>query len=237
MSERTGGFEASYHVSGGADGSGDLYNWANVVGLARGIEYDLHFAKLRPQKVHLVVADGGFDAQRDSECQEELSQKLVLCEIAAALYLLQTGGLFVIKMFGFRTSSVRTAMRDLYDYFDQVVVLKPISSRPASAERYVVCTGFRGAREFDGTQWMNSVILRRESKQDRIRYSSLDKMLDEFDRDLLQLNLKTCFGILSTLDRKSATQNLSSMQDDETSWGSHLPTLNVDMYRHAWRLN
>ena len=58
MSQRTGGFQADYHVSGGADGSGDLYNWVNVVSLARGIEYDMHFAKIRPQKVHLVVADG-----------------------------------------------------------------------------------------------------------------------------------------------------------------------------------
>jgi cap1 methyltransferase len=156
MCHQSEGFEANYHVSGGADGSGDLYNWANVGALARGIEYDMHFAKMRPQKVHLVVADGGFDLQRDSECQEEISQKLILCEIAAALYLLQTGGTFIIKMFGFRTLSVRSAMRDLHDYFDQILILKPISSRPASSERYIVCTGFRGLRDFDGTQWMDS---------------------------------------------------------------------------------
>ena len=48
----------SYQVSGGADGSGDIYNWGNVTALARGIEYDMHFAKIRPQRVHLVVADG-----------------------------------------------------------------------------------------------------------------------------------------------------------------------------------
>lgn len=53
-----GAFQTNYQVSGGADGSGDLYNWANVIALARGIEYDMHFARLRPQKVHLIVADG-----------------------------------------------------------------------------------------------------------------------------------------------------------------------------------
>lgn len=51
----------SYQVSGGADGSGDIYNWGNVTALGRGIEYDMHFAKLRPQKMHLVVADGEFE--------------------------------------------------------------------------------------------------------------------------------------------------------------------------------
>jgi hypothetical protein len=80
-------------------------------------------------------------------------------------------------------------------------------------------------------------MLRRECKQDKIRYSSLDKKLDEFDRDLLQLNLKACFGILSTMDRKTAAQDSWAMQDDEESWELHLPLVNVEMYRHAWRLH
>lgn len=161
----------------------------------------------------------------------------MLCEIAAALYLLHEGGTFIIKMFGFQTNTVRVAMRDLHDYFDELTILKPISSRPASAERYVICKGFRGARDFDGTEWMNSVFLRRESKQDKIRYVSLDKKLDEFDRDLLQLNLKACFAILSCLDRKPAAQNSWEMHEDESSWNPELPSLNVEMYRHAWRLD
>lgn len=178
---------------------------------------------------------GGFDAQRDSECQEELSQKLVLCEIAAALYLLQEGGTLIIKMFGFQTKTILVAMRDLYDWFDELTVAKPISSRPASAERYVICSGFRGAGEFDGKDWMNSVFLRRESAHDKKRYATLDKKLNEFDRDLLQLNLKACFAILSCLDRKAAAEDSWEMQY-EASWDLGLPSLNVEMYRQAWRL-
>ncbi|CAJ1909532.1 unnamed protein product [Cylindrotheca closterium] len=228
----------SYQVSGGADGSGDIYNSENVKALSRGIEYDMHFSKLRPQKMHLVVADGGFDAQRNSECQEELATKLILCEIAAAMYLLQQGGTLVIKMFGFQTNTIRVAMRDLFDFFDELTILKPISSRPASAERYVVCKGYRGMRDFDGTEWMNSVFLRRVTPQDKMRYAQFDNKLDEFDMDLLQLNLKACFAILSLLERKAAAQSSwqISMQGGGAPWDSELPPLNVEFYRQAWRL-
>jgi hypothetical protein len=37
------------------------------------------------QKMHLVVADGRFDAQQDLECQDKLVQKLY--QVAAGLYL------------------------------------------------------------------------------------------------------------------------------------------------------
>ena len=194
-----------------------------------------------------------FDAQRDSEHQEELTQKLILCEIAAALYLLKEGGTFICKMFGFQTSLIRTAVRDLFDFFDDMKIIKPISSRPASSERYLVCTGFRGvSRDFSGTDWINSVIMRdhhrrlwlpkvsRESEQDNIRYASLDTKMDEFDHDLLQLNLKACFAILSCLDRKTAAaQNSWNMQDmgETSSWQPEIPSLNVNNYMHAWRLD
>jgi hypothetical protein len=53
-----GSFQTNYQVSGGADGSGDLYNWENILALARGIEKDMHSARIQPQKVQLVLADG-----------------------------------------------------------------------------------------------------------------------------------------------------------------------------------
>ena len=181
---------------------------------------------------------GGFDAQRNSECQEELATKLILCEIAAGLYLLQQGGTIVVKMFGFQTNTIRVAMRDLYELFDEMIILKPISSRPASAERYVVCRGYKGSSDFNGNDWMNSVFLRRETPEHKIRYAELDNKLDEFDKALLELNLKACFSILSLLDRKAAAKTSwqISMQGGGAPWDSELPPLNVEAYRQAWRL-
>ena len=96
---------------------------------------------------------------------------------------------------------------------------------------------------------MNSVILRDHhqsrwtltvptaSVDDNSRYSTLDTTLDEFDRDLIQLNLKTCFAILSCLDRKTEAQKSWNMQGVEEPWETELPPLNVSAYKHAWRLD
>jgi cap1 methyltransferase len=235
-----GSFQTNYCVSGGADETGDLYQWENVVALGKDIQNDIQSSGLPPQKVHLVVADGGFDAQRDSECQEELAQKLVLCQVVAGLYLLGQGGTMIVKMFGFQTSTVRTAMRALYDLFDEFVALKPISSRPASSERYVVFSGFRGVpHNWDGPSWMNKVLLGTVLSADKAHYLKVDRYLDEFDRDMITLNLKTCFAILSCLDRKLAAQASwpSWPPQEEDAWDSECPPVNVNLYKHAWQLN
>ena len=49
------------------------------------------------------------------------------------------------KMFGSRTAGTRRMMRDLYSHrFDRLTFVKLISSRPASAEMYLVCIGYAG---------------------------------------------------------------------------------------------
>jgi cap1 methyltransferase len=236
LCDQHGAFQTHYRVSGGADGTGDLYHWENILGLSKGIQYDIHCAGIPQQKVHFVSADGGFDAQRDNECQEAIAQKLVLCQVAAGLHLLRHGGILLVKMFGFQTKTVRTSMRSLYDLFDELVVLKPISSRPASSERYVVCTGFRGvAQDWDGPTWMNSVLLGMPPNRDETYYLRLDSYLDNVDRDVFTLNLKACFAILSCLDSKTAATQVWNQEND--AWYSEPPELDVNMYKHAWRLN
>jgi cap1 methyltransferase len=161
---------------------------------------------------------------------------LIVCEIAAGIYLLQQGGTLIVKMFGFQTASVRRAMRSLYDYFEELVALKPISSRPASSERYVVCSGFRGvAHDWDGPRWINSVLLGMTGDQDETHYSRLDKYLDDVDRDILSLNLKACFSILTCLERKAAAN--CAWHEWKESWIPERPHVNVNVYKHAWRLH
>lgn len=231
-----GSFQTNYRVCTGSDGKGDIYNWANVVSLAQEIHLDLQTSGINTStKVHLVVADGGFDAQRDSEHQEQLAQKLVLCEMVAGIYLLRVGGTMVIKMFGFTTSSIRTAMQSLYDMFEELRILKPISSRPASSERYVIFSGFRGLPGvWDGPSWLNSVLLGTATAGPPAKYVNLNSFLNQMEMDILALNLKTCFAILSTLERKTAFSY--SGQSDEDSWSEERLPVNINAYKAAWRL-
>ena len=227
--------DTTFLIHYGHDGTGDLYNWENVSCFQKDIERDLQGVGISQRKMNLVVADGGFDAQRDSECQEELAQKLVLCEFAVALELLDCGGTLIVKLFGCQTESIRMTMRYMYDLFDSLEMIKPLSSRPASSERYVVLTAFKGlpANWEGGRSWISNVLIGKCLQKDITFYSArVDDYLDQIDRDMLALNLKACFAILSHLERKAATKQAGK----EAHFKIKRKHINIKMYKHAWQL-
>ena len=201
-----------YHICHGEDGTGDIFQWHNVQALQREIAAQQMAHKVRG-KVALVTADGGVDAQRNCERQDAQTQKLVVCQVAAALSILQGGGRFIIKLFGCQTTPIlKAVMQELYNCFDTLQFLKPISSRPASAERYLVCTGFQGMtcsssimsdpqhHVFYGPKWINEILLAGQGLQID---STLQAFLARVDRDMLKLNLKACFAVLSKMESKA----------------------------------
>jgi cap1 methyltransferase len=240
-----------YKICYGVDGTGDIQNWENVVSLQEAI-YNDDVALSRSGvsctengKVHLVLADGGFDAQRDVENQEEVAQKLVACEATAALSLLCAGGTMVIKLFGFQTSVVRSMMRHFYFSFDCIIALKPISSRPASTERYVVCVGFHGIPAgWTGQRWSSDLYLGRPCTVSSYTYDSnygnkeavLFRHLDEFDRDLCMLNLKANVAILSHMVRNWSLDQ-GGFHDEKDDLDDEISRINIPLYRIAWRLD
>ena len=167
--------------------------------------------------VDLVVADGGFDEQRNSAQQEALAQKLVASQAAAALELLRPGGTFVIKMFGCQTAEMRDLVRYISVHFDRLVLLKPISSRPASAERYLVCRLFTGVSpSWNGQAWIESILNEKKRKDtDNQGEDSLLEYLDRVDTDITRLNIKACSSILSYLENKVRVVEVGSDDDKE----------------------
>jgi 23S rRNA U2552 (ribose-2'-O)-methylase RlmE/FtsJ len=178
-----------FHIVHGSDSTGDICNWENVTYLKSRIADDSYpeIASTEPSpdhagRVHLVLCDGGVDAQRDSDYQEEVTQKLVVCQASAALELLKAGGTIVLKMFGFRTPVIRMMLQDMTCFFDKVVALKPISSRPASAERYVVFSGYQKNEPWmGGLQWQSRVF-RADSSQALLDSEMVKRLGHDLDR-------------------------------------------------------
>jgi cap1 methyltransferase len=238
-----------FRIVHGSDGTGDICNWENVKYLrstmaADSCPADSAAAQTTSDHVgwaHLVLCDGGVDAQRDSDYQEEVTQKLVVCQASAALDLLKPGGTVVLKMFGFRTPVIRMMVQDMACFFDKVTALKPISSRPASAERYVVFSGYQKHPSWiGGLQWQ-SRIFRADSSQSLLDLEAAKRLghyLDHFDRDMLKLNLESCFAILSHLERKllSCSRTTDAHFDSMDEEGES-ERINVAAYRTAWCLN
>ncbi|OBZ89351.1 Cap-specific mRNA (nucleoside-2'-O-)-methyltransferase 1 [Choanephora cucurbitarum] len=120
----------------GVDGTGDLYRSENRESFASTV-----LKETKQGGVHVVVADGGFDFSGNEKQQEVVAQRLILCEIITMLLTLKQGGHFVCKFFDMLSTTTASFVWLLYQLFDEVCITKPLSSRPANAERYIVCKG------------------------------------------------------------------------------------------------
>lgn len=129
--------KADIVLSYGKDGTGNLYNLDNI-------KYFRKEVLDNGGKVDIVSGDGGLDYSINFNCQEQMSFHLIFCEIVSAFSVLKTGGSFVLKIFDIHTSITLQLIYLLANYFDELIITKPYSSRPANSEKYLVCKGFTG---------------------------------------------------------------------------------------------
>ncbi|XP_019624485.1 PREDICTED: LOW QUALITY PROTEIN: cap-specific mRNA (nucleoside-2'-O-)-methyltransferase 1-like [Branchiostoma belcheri] len=131
-----------YYGEGGIDGDGDIMKPANLTAFKKFV-----LDSTEGKGVHFVMGDGGFSVEGQENLQEVLSKQLVLCEFLCALSILRIGGCFVCKTFDVFTPFSVGLVYLLYHCFHQVCIFKPITSRPANSERYVVCKGLKPGYE------------------------------------------------------------------------------------------
>ena len=74
----------------GKSGSGNLYDINNINDL---------IDETNANSCHFITADGGFDFSSDFNNQEEMSLRLIMCEIYTALRLQIEGGSFILKIY------------------------------------------------------------------------------------------------------------------------------------------
>ena len=127
--------EKSIKLLRGVDNTGSLYNIKNI---------DNFIEVIGKHQCDLVTADGGFDFSNDFNNQEEQSIKLIVAEILTCIQLQKQGGNFVIKLYdihSFLTIQLLYILKELYDH---ITFIKPLSSRPANSEKYLLCCNFKG---------------------------------------------------------------------------------------------
>lgn len=117
----------------GKDLTGNLYNIQNILDF---------IIKVGKNNVDLITADGGLDYSIDYNKQEQLSYRLLLCEIVTALSVLKKGGIFIFKIFDIGTLFTIEMIYLVWLFFDNVEIIKPDTSRMANSEKYVICKGY-----------------------------------------------------------------------------------------------
>jgi len=120
------------YIENGMDGSGDILKLCNFVGC-----YEKYGSSM-----DLITADGGFDFSLDFNHQEVHIARLLYAQIAYALVMQRRGGAFVLKIFDAFMAHTVDLLYLLSSMYEKVYITKPLTSRFANSEKYIVCQGF-----------------------------------------------------------------------------------------------
>ena len=120
-------------IETGADKTGNLISLDNFH----------HCATKYRNKMDIITADGGFDFSVDFNNQENMATQLILCEVFYALAMQKQGGSFILKIFDVFHKPTVDILYLLCYYYNNVVIMKPHTSRIANSEKYVICQGFK----------------------------------------------------------------------------------------------
>ena len=136
----------------GADNTGNLYNLENT-----------HFLEktLGANSMELITADGGFDFSSDFNNQEDQSMKLIRCEVYCALHLLKANGCFVLKIYDMFHHQTISLMSILKHCFKTIHIIKPLTSRPANSEKYLLCTGYMVNEGREQITYLRNIIIKK----------------------------------------------------------------------------
>ena len=101
--------------------------------------------KLENYGVNLFIARKFIKYSPDYN-QELKYRKFMLINIILCFELLNKGGKFVLKIYDSFSLFTISLIYILYQNFEKITVIKPFSTRPYSASRYIVCEKFIDAR-------------------------------------------------------------------------------------------
>lgn len=122
-------------ITYGKDGTGNIYILHNILHL-KGV--------IGGNNCEFITGDGGFDFSEDFNNQEQLSYQLIFCQIIIALTVQKKGGTFVCKFFDSYSLLTVKFLWLLNNAYKSVIITKPLTSRPANSEKYIVCQNFQG---------------------------------------------------------------------------------------------
>jgi 23S rRNA U2552 (ribose-2'-O)-methylase RlmE/FtsJ len=117
----------------GVDGTGSLYNTANI---------ERYIQEIGEARCEYITADGGFDFSNNFNDQEEISIKLIVAEVYTALKLQKEHGSFLLKIYDMQLTITKQLLYILSKRYKTLNFIKPLTSRPANSEKYVLCLDY-----------------------------------------------------------------------------------------------
>lgn len=133
------------------------------------------------QKVDFITGDGGFDWNNEN-IQEQECASLIYAQIVCAVNIQKKGGNFVLKVFEMFTNLSMKFIVILKYFYEEIYIVKPLTSRDSNSERYIVCKKFKYDEKQSSDLLKNMLKSLDEIDKKSINNKSLDnKSLYLFD--------------------------------------------------------
>lgn len=203
---------SNINITYGKDDTGDLYNLDNIKYLKYVVGGD---------GCSLITADGGFDFSTDFNNQEKMSFRIIFCEIVSALYIQKLGGHFVCKIFDIHNLFTVKLLWILSMYYEKVIISKPLTSRPANSEKYIICKNFQGISQ-DIINKLFHIVERWDSKLNKLEFIkvpiSFIEKINEYNQMITNLqkeNIKKTLDIIKNHENIEVTTNIINNQKNK----------------------
>jgi 23S rRNA U2552 (ribose-2'-O)-methylase RlmE/FtsJ len=130
-------FKKNIEIDYGVDNTGDLYKICNIRSFSRKIKTTVPGADL-------ITADGGFDFSVNFNKQEQLSHRLIISELLTGIKSQKLNGSMICKLFDSYSYLTVQLLYFVCCLYEEVHLVKPLTSRPANSEKYLVAISYKG---------------------------------------------------------------------------------------------
>lgn len=139
-------FKNNIEIGYGSDNTGDLYKVHNIRSFTRKI-------KAESDGADLITADGGFDFSINFNKQEQISHRLILAELLTGIKSQKISGSFICKLFDSYSHLTIQLLYFISCLYQEVYLVKPLTSRPANSEKYMVALSYIGFNSIEKEQY------------------------------------------------------------------------------------
>jgi 23S rRNA U2552 (ribose-2'-O)-methylase RlmE/FtsJ len=193
-------------IEAGLEGNGDISKGENLRYC-----YDTYNGQM-----DLITGDGGFDFSFQYPQQEQVSTKLILCQIAFAIAMQKTGGTFILKVYDTFTRFSLDLLYLLATLYEEITIIKPNTSRFANSEKYIVCKGFLNNNTLDIVKIFYKILLTSEpivgSLFDfKLPYLFTNK-IEEYNAILGQQQIDTIISTIYLIDNNNKYDKIEHMK-------------------------
>ena len=143
-------------------------------------------------KADLITANGKF-IWKNIIIQEQDAIKLLLKQLVDALQIQEKGGHFIIKIYESFTEITEKYISIILTFYNEVYIVKPLMSRYASTEKYLVCLDFKNIKDQNKKiDRLNKILNEADKYKNKniIDFFSGIKLSDELQATLISSNIE-----------------------------------------------